>query len=96
MMSVFNFQVGLRIFRGIGDTSRLYNTLSTSITHLMLVMSHSWKKGMLLRTSFMFSALTVDCAIDLDIGKVTLEHIDNLVEVNAEGTDRCPDPIPPP
>lgn len=44
----------------------------------------------------MFSALTVDCAIDLDIGKVTLEHIDHLVEVNAEGTDRCPDPIPPP
>lgn len=49
-----------------------------------------------MRTSFMFSALTVDCAIDLAIGKVTLEHIDHLVEVNAESTDRCPDPIPPP
>lgn len=82
---VFTFQVGLGILHDGPDTSRLYSTLSTNITFFLFRWLSLLEHRDALPVDDIFHIHIFDCAIDLVVDKIILEHVDHVGEVNVGG-----------
>lgn len=78
--------MGLGILHDGTDTSRLDSTLSTDITFFFYFGGLSILKDRdALPVDDIFHIHIFDCAIDLAIDKIILEHVDRVGEVNVGG-----------
>jgi len=74
--------VGPDLLHGSEDTRRLHDILSTSITPFDVSRISILEEGDGLPLNDKLPSLSLDCAIEFARGRVILEHVDHVVEVN--------------
>ena len=79
------FQVSPSLLHGSEYTSGLHHILSTSITPLDDDRILLLEDGDGLSTNDELPVLCLDCAVELAMGGIILEHVDHVVEVNEGG-----------
>ena len=77
-------QVSPSLLQGGEDTSGFHNTFSTSITPLDVGGISLLEDGDGFSINEKLPVLSLDCAFELAVSRIILEHVDHVVEVNEE------------
>ena len=83
----FSLQVSPSLLHGGEDTSGLHNIFSTSITPFDGGGISLLEDGDGLSFDNKLPVLSLDCAFELAMSRILLEHVDHVVEVNERVTD---------
>ena len=78
-------QVSPSLLHGSEDPSGLHHVLSTSITPLDVGRISLLKDGEGLSVDDELPVFRLDCAVELAVGGIILEHVDHVVKVNEGG-----------
>ncbi|KAL6074342.1 hypothetical protein STEG23_012092, partial [Scotinomys teguina] len=79
--------LGPGFLHGGEDANRLHNILGSSITPFDIGGISVLKDADGFPVIDKFAFLSLDCAVEHDMGRVILKHVDHLVEVNEGGID---------